>query len=482
MASKPALAFPSPISLSKVKSTSPWLTSASLLTGDAIALSVVYWLAVFSCYLITHGYTLKFYLSAFWGLSLYLLAFLICGLYPGVLLHPAEELKRVALGVTAAFLASVSLLFIARSATSYSRSVLLATWAVGAPAVVLGRYLVRRLCLGQSWWGQSAVVLGSGEPALRLIRCLTRNPAGIRVVGVIADEYSAMWPGDLPPILSYGGHASDSALGRVAKYIIVPASNRSPMQLRQTIQRFCRGFRHILLVPELTGMCSLGIAACDIGGEVGFEVPQRLFHPVARYVKRLMDIALSALILLILLPVFLVTSLLVRIGSRGPVLFGHLRHGKDGQLFRAWKFRTMVMNADQVLNDHLRAHPEDAIAWEYDRKLRRDPRITTAGKWLRRYSLDELPQLWNVLTGDMSLVGPRPIVKAEISKYGEGYDLYTRVSPGITGLWQVSGRNNTTYHERVAFDEYYVRNWSIWLDAYILARTVKVVVTAEGAY
>jgi lipopolysaccharide/colanic/teichoic acid biosynthesis glycosyltransferase len=142
----------------------------------------------------------------------------------------------------------------------------------------------------------------------------------------------------------------------------------------------------------------------------------------------------------------------------------------------------MVVNAEQALWDHLQAHPEDQVAWRCDQKLRKDPRITAVGKWLRRYSLDELPQLWNVLIGDMSLVGPRPIVKAEIAKYGDGYDLYMRVPPGITGLWQVSGRNNTTYQERVAFDEYYVRNWSIWLDAYILARTVKVVVTAEGAY
>jgi Undecaprenyl-phosphate galactose phosphotransferase WbaP len=482
MASKPALAFPAPLSSPAVSTTSPWLTSAWLLFGDVLALSTVYWLAVFGWYTLTHGYSLSFYLDSFSVLILYLLTFLAYGLYPGVLLHPAEELKRVSLGVSTVFVASASVLFISRTAESYSRSVFIITWAVGAPVVLLVRYMVRRIGSRRPWWGQSAIVLGSSESAQRLIRSLKGNRAGVRVVGILADEYVSSWPSDLPPILGFCGHASGAELGSVANYIIVAVSNKTPLQLRQAIHNSCKGFRHILLVPELMGLCSLGIGARDIGGEVGFEVPQRLFHSGAIFAKRLMDIALSALILLSLLPIFILTSLLIRLDSKGPVFFGHLRYGKDGEIFRAWKFRTMVTNAEQVLREHIEAHPEDYVAWQRDHKLRKDPRITNIGRWLRRYSLDELPQLWNVLTGDMSLVGPRPIVDAEISKYGDGYDLYTRVPPGITGLWQVSGRNNTTYQARVAFDEYYVRNWSIWLDAYILARTVKVVVTAEGAY
>jgi lipopolysaccharide/colanic/teichoic acid biosynthesis glycosyltransferase len=142
----------------------------------------------------------------------------------------------------------------------------------------------------------------------------------------------------------------------------------------------------------------------------------------------------------------------------------------------------MYQNASEILRTHLQRNPEALAEWRNDQKLRNDPRITPAGKFLRRYSLDELPQLFNVLAGEMGLVGPRPIVTAEIEKYGAAFSLYTRVLPGITGLWQVSGRNNTTYGERVAFDEYYVRNWSVWLDAYILARTVKAVLSADGAY
>jgi Undecaprenyl-phosphate galactose phosphotransferase WbaP len=269
---------------------------------------------------------------------------------------------------------------------------------------------------------------------------------------------------------------------RQAEYAVVAMPDRSSQEIRDLVQNYCHGFRHVLLVPDLPGICSLGIAAHEIGGEVGLELPQRLWHTWACISKRIFDVFSSAFFLLIASPIFLVITLAIKLTSRGPVFFGHSRYGRDGATFKALKFRTMAENADELLASYLAAHPDLREEWDRDHKLRNDPRITTVGKWLRRYSLDELPQLVNVLVGQMSLVGPRPIVKSEIDKYGAGYDLYTRVPPGITGLWQVSGRNKTTYAERVALDEYYVRNWSVWLDAYILIRTVKAVVTADGAY
>jgi lipopolysaccharide/colanic/teichoic acid biosynthesis glycosyltransferase len=148
----------------------------------------------------------------------------------------------------------------------------------------------------------------------------------------------------------------------------------------------------------------------------------------------------------------------------------------------AWKFRTMVVDGDEVLRRHLQSNAGLMEEWIRDQKLKADPRVTAIGRLLRRTSLDELPQIWNVIRGDMSFVGPRPIVQSEIERYGLKYSLYQKVRPGLTGLWQVSGRNNTTYAERVRFDEYYVRNWSVWLDLHILGETVKVVLTGDGAY
>jgi lipopolysaccharide/colanic/teichoic acid biosynthesis glycosyltransferase len=194
------------------------------------------------------------------------------------------------------------------------------------------------------------------------------------------------------------------------------------------------------LVPDIQGICSLGICARDIGGEIGFEVPQRLFHRSAGMIKRAIDLVLTIPGLIVISPLLLLIAADIKLTSRGPAFYGHTRHGLDGKTFKALKFRTMYQNGESLLLEYFQKHPEELAVWNRDQKLKCDPRVTSVGKWLRRYSLDELPQLFNVLFGQMSLVGPRPIVSAEVLKYGRGYDLYSRVRPGITGLWQVSGR------------------------------------------
>jgi Undecaprenyl-phosphate galactose phosphotransferase WbaP len=217
-------------------------------------------------------------------------------------------------------------------------------------------------------------------------------------------------------------------------------------------------------------------------GLSGVQVQQNLMLPLPRVTKRLMDLIASLVGGILLLPLFFYIAVAVKMSSRGPILYGHDRIGKDGRHFKAWKFRSMFQDAHLVLEQYLEAHPELREEWERDHKLRYDPRVTRIGRFIRKTSLDELPQVWNVLRGEMSLVGPRPIVTAEIVKYGPYYGLYTMVTPGITGLWQVSGRNNTTYEERVQLDAYYVRNWSPWLDMYLLIRTIRIVLFADGAY
>jgi Undecaprenyl-phosphate galactose phosphotransferase WbaP len=175
-------------------------------------------------------------------------------------------------------------------------------------------------------------------------------------------------------------------------------------------------------------------------------------------------------------------AILIKVESNGPVFFKHDRIGHRGQRFCAWKFRTMVEDADAVLNHYLQRHPELKAEWERCHKLRDDPRVTRVGRFLRRTSLDELPQMWNVVRAEMSMVGPRPIVEQETVRYGAQLQDFLRVRPGITGLWQVSGRNDIDYRDRVALDTYYVRNWSLWLDLHVLASTPAAVVRGRGAY
>jgi lipopolysaccharide/colanic/teichoic acid biosynthesis glycosyltransferase len=189
----------------------------------------------------------------------------------------------------------------------------------------------------------------------------------------------------------------------------------------------------------------------------------------------------AALLLILLSPFLAIIVFLIWQRDGAPVLFAHYRVGYEGKLFRCMKFRTMLRNSEEVLSDLLRNDPQARVEWERDHKLVNDPRVTRIGSFLRRSSLDELPQLLNVLRGEMNLVGPRPITVAELARYGRVRWHYLSVRPGITGLWQVSGRNNTTYEQRVALDRRYVEQRSLWLDLGILLRTMRVVAAREGA-
>ena len=207
----------------------------------------------------------------------------------------------------------------------------------------------------------------------------------------------------------------------------------------------------------------------------------RVKPPKLRWGKRVFDIVFGAALIVFLAPLMLIIAAIIKLDG-GPALYGHRRIGANRETFRCWKFRSMVVDADKALADVLRADPEARAQWERDFKLRSDPRITSIGRFLRTSSLDELPQLFNVMTGEMSLIGPRPIVAEEIERYGEAFQHYCACRPGMTGLWQVSGRNGVDYVRRVKFDEQYATSWSFLLDLLVLCRTVIVVTRRSGAY
>ncbi len=198
--------------------------------------------------------------------------------------------------------------------------------------------------------------------------------------------------------------------------------------------------------------------------------------------QRVIDVTIAALMLLFLSPLFFTVAAISILTSRGPVFFGHVRVGRDGRSFKCWKFRSMVVDAEARLQALLDSSPAARAEWASDHKLKVDPRITPFGAFLRKTSLDELPQFWNVIKGEMSLVGPRPIVRSEIPKYGRRYALYCSVKPGVTGLWQVSGRSDASYRKRVALDSLYARRKSVGLDLWILLATVPAVILAKGSY
>jgi lipopolysaccharide/colanic/teichoic acid biosynthesis glycosyltransferase len=207
-----------------------------------------------------------------------------------------------------------------------------------------------------------------------------------------------------------------------------------------------------------------------------------LRDPAALLIKRILDITVALLLLLPAIPFAVLIALAIVLDSPGPVFFAHTRIGKGNRTFKLWKFRTMVRDADTVLEQYLRAKPDLRSEWLKTHKLKMDPRVTRVGRLLRRSSLDELPQLISVLRGEMSMVGPRPIVAEEVPKYGPVFELYVQVRPGLTGLWQCSGRTDTSYRARTALDLKYLLERTLWLDLKLLLKTIRVVVLGHGAY
>ncbi len=256
---------------------------------------------------------------------------------------------------------------------------------------------------------------------------------------------------------------------------------------RETPARPTRLLDNESLSPDTRDLLSLGGALT--GAHILAKAPAPLsptsrsgVRPAFEHGKRAFDFAFALCALICILPLLLVSACVIFLESPGPLLFRQRRIGRGGKLFTIYKFRTMVKDGDAVLAQHLKQDPAAAREWAADHKLRKDPRITRVGGFMRRFSIDELPQFLNVLKGDMSVVGPRPIVNAEVPLYGDAFQSYCAVRPGLTGLWQVSGRNDTGYGARVALDQAYVTSCSPKLDASILARTFRAVLAGSGAY
>jgi len=412
-----------------------------------------------------------------------LFANLAVGLYPGIGLSPLAEIRLSSM--SAAFMGPIFLIvsMLQGRSAPLIQFVIVVTCCLLLVTLPCARSLARSIFSRYAWWGQPAMIVGDDSAADLTYAFLRRNPRfALRPLGVIGDwqthdgfRASAF----MPRSLSRGRAWTDEL---ATPWLVVAMPERPYAEVESLARRLARqNGQHRVLVSELNGsegFWNRASACLDWpGGHLPFYQTS-----ILGAVKRTIDVVLTVVGGLMLLPVMVLIALLVKFYSKGPALYCQERIGRDGRRFKAWKFRTMISNADSVLKDHLAANPQLQAEWQRDHKLQNDPRVTRIGRLLRKTSLDELPQLWNVLCGEMSLVGPRPIVDAEIVKYGDSFDNFCSVSPGITGLWQVSGRNNTTYAERVELDSYYVRHWSPWLDLYILVLTVKVVLFREGAY
>jgi Undecaprenyl-phosphate galactose phosphotransferase WbaP len=418
-------------------------------------------------------------------LVIFLLVYAWKGLYPAVGIDPVEELHRLSLSTSIVFLLVTGFTFWARSAMIYSRLAFAFAWVLALFLIPISRWLIRHLACRIGVWGEPVAVIGYGPQGHTIVNYLLGNlRLGLRPILVIDGfESSSNHKFPIPRLILTSQDAAVKALRAAGISTALLMSSEISDTLQQAIvdqERF--GFKRMIMISDLRWIGSRGVNPYDLGGFLGLEVRHNLLNSWEQNIKRIMDIILVIFGSIIALPLSTFIAVSIYFDSPGRILYGHIRLGKNGEEIVVWKFRTMIENADEVLDEYLISHPEALTEWMLSRKLKNDPRVTRIGKVLRKWSLDELPQLWNVFKGEMSFVGPRPIVEEEVHHYADCFNLYTRVRPGMTGLWQVSGRNEVNYDYRVRLDEYYVRNWSIWLDIYIAARTLGVVLSRKGAF
>jgi Undecaprenyl-phosphate galactose phosphotransferase WbaP len=413
-------------------------------------------------------------------LGVFIAIFFSSQLYPGVIHNAVTELRRLVLAVTLSFLVIAGLIFVTRSSDEYPGRVLLLCWMVAIIVTPLLRSVVRARICHRSWWGIPVAVFYTGDESIEIIRELETHPEiGLRPVVVLSSSCPTR-PRHTLPVVDIRLAAAVRASGVERAMIALPDAGSG--KLLEELEKFESIFPRLMMMHSSTDLYSLTVDARQLGDCLAVEFRRDLLLPIPRFTKRAIDLLAVALTVPAVVLTIFVVGLLVRLESPGPIFYGHRRVGRGHSRFRIWKIRTMQVNGDKLLQDALAKDEALREEWLRERKLRCDPRVTRVGKFLRKTSLDELPQFWNVLRGEMSLVGPRPIVEEEIPAYGHNFSLYCRVTPGLTGLWQVSGRNQVSRRDRVRLDSYYVRNWSPWLDLNILARTARVVITGQGAY
>lgn len=382
---------------------------------------------------------------------------------------------------------AVSLLFLYFAHKNIVDSVVFPA-AFAVCAFVLGyaiRYVYWR-CL-KSWHllYEPVILIGAGKTAAKALRFYEQD-LGYRydVLGLL-DDYPEKSPvAGRYPVLGGMWDAERIVQETGVKTVVITAPGLAKEQLQKLISQVQPHVRNISFVPDLLGTQMMGaeVNVFFTEGMLMLKIRNQLARRRNRVIKRIFDLLFTICGGLCILPFLLVIAVMVAFDNKGNVIFAHRRIGRGGKEFKCYKFQTMIPNAQEALEKYLAENPEARKEWEESFKLTNDPRVTKLGNILRKTSLDEMPQLWNVIKGDMSLVGPRPIVAKEIERYGEYFREYAMVTPGITGMWQASGRSDTTYEERVEMDTWYVRNWSVWIDLMYLFKTVKIVFTGKGAY
>lgn len=470
--------------------TSSFISGMALFFVDALVLILCIGLGFFIVNLFApNSINFKSFINYSVYIPFILLFFGCIGLYPGIMNSPTDEVKKFFFSSLFSFISIIFTIVISDEnelefadiiikdshklplAIAFIIAIPLSTIALPAFREAAKHYFGHF-----KWWGVPAAIYTDGNSGNVVIEKLLKNkylgyhPAVI--INSSARENSdfkgiPVFPPDSEIVQTIKNHNIKQAL--ICDY-------------HGEMKNVMTSYRYTITVSKNQTFFTSTQQLKDIAGIIGFASIHNLTFKGNLIIKRFIDIFAILVCLPVLLPVFLILSFLTKVTSQGPVFYAHSRVGKNGKEIKCLKFRSMCTNSQEILEKILETDPVKRAEWEKDRKFQDDPRITKFGKFLRRTSLDELPQLINILLGDMSLVGPRPVTEPELVKYGEYKDYVLSVVPGLTGMWQVSGRSDTGYEERISLDTYYIQNWSLWLDIWILIKTVWVVINGKGAY
>jgi Undecaprenyl-phosphate galactose phosphotransferase WbaP len=395
---------------------------------------------------------------------LFIIAILLLeGLYPGYGLTAIKELEQMVKSITMAFILLAMVSYFNKSFQVFPRSIILLAWAQCIVLLPIFHFITRNLISRTKLYGIPVIVFGEGEWAkdvtysLKRVRRLGWRPCELLTLDKLEERQNHE-----TSTIAILASAADDAVEEQVRI------------LNQTFQR-------VILIQKAENLGSLWVETRDIDSYLGLEFHFHLLYNQNILIKRAIDVAGSFILILIFSPLLLLITLLVAIESPGPIFFRQQRLGKDSKPFNVIKFRTMINGAEEKLSEMLQSDPVMQAEYLKYHKLEKDPRVTRLGYFLRKYSLDELPQFWNVFKGEMSLSGPRAYMPSELENMGSYAAMLFRVRPGITGWWQVLGRHQTSFQKRLQMDEYYISNWSLWMDAYITIRTIWVIITGKGA-
>lgn len=455
---------------------------AMLILSDVLALFIAGTAAYLLWALPVRNMEPGMYLQMWPFLALFILGYAQAGLYPGFGLGPVETFRRFSLVTLFSLTILAAVTFAFKLPHQYSRVTFGIAFLLSIVAVPAFRYLTLAITRRWAWWHQPVVLVGEGSSILRAVSTLQDSPLlGYRPLGMLSRR-AAEGPSEVAGLPVLGGleRAAEVAGKGVSVALIDPES----LEGRSELDALQQHFHHLLVIQSYGSLPVEGVQIRNLGGVLGVEFSNNLLQRRNRWVKRALDLGLGSLLLACFGPVILVCALWVKAMSRGPAFFYQERVGLRGRRFLVPKIRTMQPNAHEELEAHLSSDPVMRDEWERGFKLRSDPRVIPfVGVFLRRWSLDELPQLWSVVRGDMSLVGPRPFPDYHLQRFAPGTRaLRQLVRPGVTGLWQVTLRGDSDVAAQESSDHYYIRNWSVWLDTYVLARTITAVLSGRGAY